>query len=205
MKQIDVHIDFACPFSYIGGEKVIQFLEKENLPLSSVIFRSYQLQPNDDNQQPNYLMNRFKASGMPSVEEYIQFFNHGIGMSAREIGLNYDVEKVISKNSRLAHIGLQYAQEQGKHTEYFRKVMSAHWEEGKDYSDPTVIEGILEELGLNLDTFNQNRDKYDALVTQDIDLADKRHIRGVPAFYKDSILPLKSNSTFEEFKTVFSA
>ncbi|MGX6978595.1 hypothetical protein ACWN8V_04965 [Vagococcus elongatus] len=42
MKQIDVHIDFSCPFSCLGGEKFIQFLEKDALPLTSVKFRSFQ-------------------------------------------------------------------------------------------------------------------------------------------------------------------
>ncbi len=109
MKNIDIHIDFACPFSYIGGERMIQFLEKHQAPSTNIRFRSFQLQPDDDNTKTSYIQNRFRASGMGSLDEYRNYFNNGIGRAAGEIGLKYDVDTVISVNSIHAHMGLQYA------------------------------------------------------------------------------------------------
>lgn len=197
MTTIDIHIDFACPFSYMGGERFIQFLEEKQLPKETVRFRSFQLQPDDDNQHPNYMMNRFKASGMATIENYKNFFNNGIGTAAAEIGLHYDVEKVISKNSLNAHIGLQYAAEEGKHIEYFRKVMSGHWETGKDYSDMAFIENVLTEIGLDLQIFKEKIAEYQKKVAEDIALAQNRNIYSVPTFYKDRILLQGTGSTDE--------
>ncbi len=200
MRNIEIHIDFACPFSYMGGERMIQFLEKNNAPMDKVRFRSFQLQPNDDNQSPNYLMNRFKASGMATVEEYRNFFNNGIGRAAAALGLHYDVDSIISRNSRHAHMGYQYAALHGKHTEYFRRVMSGHFEQGKDFYDFAYIDGVLKELGLDEKDFHAREEEMERLVDEDIALAAQRGVHSVPTFYQEpeGIL-LQGTGSFEEF------
>ncbi|MGX7030052.1 DsbA family oxidoreductase [Vagococcus zengguangii] len=200
MSNLEIHIDFACPFSYLGGEKYLQFLEKNNQPLDNFRFRSFQLQPNDANTHPNYVENRLKSSNFNSKEEYIAFFNDGIGRAANELGLHYDVEHIISTNSINAHIGFQFAIEQGKQAEYFRAVMAGHWEHGKDYFDINYIESVLTDLGLDLELFHQNFEQYKQAVLADIHLAGKRGIHSVPTFYKDRVL-LNGTGSDEIFKT----
>ncbi|MGX6962933.1 DsbA family oxidoreductase [Vagococcus xieshaowenii] len=201
MSDLEIHIDFACPFSYLGGEKYLQFLEKNNQPLDKFRFRSFQLQPNDNNQNPSYLDNRMKGSNFNSKEEYISFFNNGIGKAANELGLHYDVEHIVSKNSINAHLGLQFAIEQGKQAEYFREVMAGHWEQGKDYFDITYIEGVLRSLNLDVESFHQHLEQYKQGVADDIMLANQRGIHSVPTFYKDRVLlnGTGSDDIFETF------
>lgn len=199
MKNIEIHIDFACPFSYMGGERMLQFLEKNEADFSHVRFRSFQLQPDDNNQSPNYLMNRFKASGMGSVQEYQEFFNNGVGKAAAAIGLQYNVDTIVSVNSIHAHMGLQYATLYGKQGEYFREVMSAHFEQGKDYYDFAVLDDILMRLRLDVEDFHSRQSEMKQLVAKDIALADERGIHSVPVFYQDGIV-LRGTGSMEEFE-----
>ncbi|NLB91738.1 MAG: hypothetical protein GX786_11045 [Clostridiales bacterium] len=200
MKNIEVHIDFSCPFSYIGGERMIQFLENTKTPLTTVRFRSFQLQPNDDNSHTSYITNRFKASGMKNINEYRDFFNNGIGRAASTIGLKYDVDTIISVNSIHAHMGLQYATLQGKQAEYFRKVMSGHFEQGEDFYDFAFIERVLNDLSLNVNAFRRQKEEMKQNVGSDIALAAKRGVNSVPTFYQDDKIVLQGTGSFEEFE-----
>ncbi|WP_101774064.1 DsbA family oxidoreductase [Peptostreptococcus faecalis] len=198
MKNIEIHIDFACPFSYIGGERMIQYLEENKAPLTNIRFRSFQLNPDDDNTKPSYINNRFKASNFNTIDEYRDFFNNGIGRAAKSIGLNYDVDAVISRNSRHAHMGLQYATLFGKQAEYFREVMSGHFEQGKDFYDFEYIDGVLKKLGLDVSDFHSRESEMENLVDEDIRLAYKRSVPSVPTFYQDHIV-LAGTGSYEEF------
>lgn len=200
MKSIDIHIDFACPFSYIGGERLIQFLEQHNAPFTSVRFRSFQLQPNDDNQHTSYITNRFKASGMKTIEKYRDFFQNGIGKAAAAIGLYYDVDSVFSVNSIHAHMGLQFATLHGKQAEYFRKVMSGHFEQGKNYYEFDFLDQILSQLNLDAQDFHRREEEMTRLVADDIALAAQRGVRSVPTFYRDRIL-LEGTGSIEQFES----
>lgn len=199
MKNIDIHVDFACPFSYIGGERMIQFLEKNQAPVTNLRFRSFQLNPHDDNTKTSYIQNRFKASGMNSIDEYRDYFNKGLGRAAAAIGLHYDVDRVISVNSIHAHMGLQYATLYGKQAQYFRKVMAGHFEQGKNFYDFAFIDGVLRELELDVQDFHQREEEMNSLVKEDMLLAAKRGVQSVPTFYRDQIL-LQGTGSMEEFE-----
>lgn len=201
MKHIEIHIDFACPFSYIGGERMIQFLEQHDAPLTKVRFRSFQLNPGDDNTKTSYIQNRFKASGMNSINEYREFFNNGIGRAAALIGLKYDVDRVISVNSIHAHMGLQYATLHDKQAEYFREVMSGHFEQGKDFYDYAFIDGVLNRLDLDAEDFHKREEEMHKLVVHDMELAAKRRVESVPTFYRDHIL-LQGTGSMQEFEKI---
>lgn len=202
MKQIDVHIDFSCPFSYLGGEKLLQTLENEALPLSTVRFRSFQLNPTKDNTQTDFLKNmsqRFGTDIPGTVTRYDRIIQAG-----KELGLLFDVTTIIDVNSINAHIGLQFATSYQKQGEYFRKIMAGHWEDGKDFSSIEFINDSLSELDLNIDEFRNNFKEFEKQVHEDIRLGTNRKIQGVPAFYRDKLLPLQSNSTFNDFQRVLN-
>ena len=199
MNNIEIHIDFACPFSYLGGERMIQFLEKHDSPLSSIRFRSFQLKPDDDNTKRSYLENRFKASGLNTVEDFRKFFKDKLEDPGAKLGIKYDIDTVISVNSIHAHLGLQYATLFNKQAEYFRKIMSGHFSEGKDFYDFEFINNILKELELNVEDFHKRIDDMKLLVNNDLNLAKERGIRTVPVFYQDKIV-LMGTGSFEEFE-----
>lgn len=198
MKQIEVHIDFSCPFSYLGGEKLLQTIEQESLPISTVRFRSFQLNPTKNNIETYFLNNMSKRFGTDitgTIARYDQIVKSG-----KELGLNFDVTKVVDVNSLNAHIGLQFATKYNQQGEYFRKIMAGHWENGKDFSDIRFIEEVLQALELDIGDIQNTIEELKQDVNSDIQLASQRRIKGVPAFYTDRLLPLQSNSSFKEFK-----
>lgn len=197
MKKVEMHIDFACPFSYLGGTKIIKYLEEFG-EVDNVRFRSFQLNPNDDNTKPNYLQNGFEASEYKTIDEYRDFFNERIGSVGKTLGLNYDVDSVISKNSRRAHMGLQYATLFGKQSKYFAMVMSGHFEKGEDFYDFEYLNGVLVDLGLDLEDFHSRLDEMDRLVSEDIELAATRGITTVPTFYSEGTI-LHGTGSKEKF------
>lgn len=201
MKEVEIHIDFTCPFSNMGGERFIQYLESKNLPLSTVRFRSFQLSPNKDNENINFILNMSNKFNK-SVEETIKMYEN-ITQKASELGLKFDVEKIVDVNSKNAHIGLQYATMFGRQAEYFRRIMSARFERGEDYSKISFIENVIKDLGLDVKDFSSKLEELNEKVSEDIKLAQERNIRGVPTFVQDGkILPLESSSTFEEFDNI---
>ena len=199
MKNIEVHVDVSCPFSYAGGEKILQFLEKNNARLDKVRFRSFQLEPDDDNTNTNYMKIRFEASGIKDLEEYKNFFDNVIGNQIKSLGLGFNLDTVIRKNTIHAHMGLQYATIFGKQAEYFRKVTKGHFAEGRDYYDFDFIDDILKELDLDIVDFHNREEEMKNLVKEDIALATTRGIKSVPTFYRDEIL-LSGTGSFEKFK-----
>lgn len=199
---MDTHIDFSCPFSYIGGEKILQSLEKEDLLLSTIKFKSFQLNPAKNNTQTNFLKNMSQQFGTDIQGTIARY--ESIIKTGKELGLKFDVTKVIDVNSLNAHIGLQFATKYDQQTNYFRKIMSGHWENGKDFSDMLFIKNSLKELNLDIEEFEKSLDDLKKQVNEDIKLGNSRRIQGVPTFYRDRILPLQSNSTFDEFKRVLN-
>lgn len=200
MKNIEIHVDVACPFSYAGGERMIQFLEKNSADLTKVRFRSFQLQPDDDNTKQNYLENRFKVSGMNSINDYRKSYAHMIGDTIESLGISYDLDTVISVNSIHAHMGLQYATINDKQAEYFRIVTRGHFAEGKNYYDFEYIDSVLKDLGLDPIDFHNREDEMRNLVAKDMELASERGVRSVPTFIQDGKIVLVGTGSFEEFE-----
>lgn len=197
MKNIEVHIDFSCPFSYIGGEKVIQFIEQNNAPLTTVRFRSFQLSPEKDTINTNFLENMTQKFGLGSVEATKERYA-GILRAAAAIGLQYNLETIVDTNSIHAHMGLQYATLQNKQAEYFRKVMSGHFEQGKDYYQFDFIDDVLTQLNLDVRDFHNRQDEMVQLMKDDIHLTVQRNVQSVPTFYQNGIV-LEGTGSPEEF------
>ncbi|NLB90573.1 MAG: hypothetical protein GX786_05075 [Clostridiales bacterium] len=199
MNNIEVHIDFSCPFSYIGGERMIQFLESKQAELTKVRFRSFQLNPQKDTTHTDFLQNMSKKFGLGTVKETKARYS-GIVQAAASLGLHYDLDTIVDTNSIHAHMGLQYATIHNKQAQYFRKVMAGHFEQGKDFYQLAFIYQVLTDLGLNAKDFEVKQEEMRQLVKEDISLAAKRRVQSVPTFYQEGIV-LQGTGSFEEFET----
>lgn len=198
MKNIEIHIDFSCPFSYIGGERMIQFLDKNHGELRSIRFRSFQLNPQKDTIHTQFLSNMSEKFGLNTIEETKERYS-GIIRAAASLGLRYDLDTIVDTNSIHAHMGLQYATLFGKQAEYFRKIMSGHFEQGKDFYAFSFIDEALSQLELDTKDFHNREDEMRRLVEEDIALAEQRGVRSVPTFYQNKIV-LQGTGSTEEFE-----
>ncbi|SHH45085.1 Predicted dithiol-disulfide isomerase, DsbA family [Anaerosphaera aminiphila DSM 21120] len=201
MNKLDLHIDFSCPFSYIGSEKLLQFIEKENLPEDIVRFRSFLLNPTKDNVNKVFLENMTKKFGTSNIAETKERYR-GIIEAAKRVGLNYDLDTIIDVNSKNAHKGLQFAIEEGKQNDYVRKVFSLHFEKGGDFNDLDTLVEVIKSIGLDGEKFLSNLDRLNELVDKDLQLAADRGVNSVPTFYANGRILLQGTGSFEEFKQI---
>lgn len=81
------------------------------------------------------------------------------------------------------------------------KVMSGHFEQGKNFYDFSFINGVLEDLALDVKDFHNREEEMRQLVNQDRALAARRGIHSVPTFYRDGIL-LQGTGSMEEFERI---
>ncbi len=111
----------------------------------------------------------------------------GIRQHAREVGIT--IGEVPRKyNTHLSLLLTEYAKDQGKTIEYNQAVFRAFWTDGRDISDPAVLEEIMNAIDLNFTAALagvENGD-YERRFSEERELARRLGITAVPAFILDS-------------------
>ena len=176
-----------CPFCYLGKRKfenaLALFPERDNV---NVIWKSFQLNPDlktDTSITIYEYLSRVKGIEINKAQQ----MNDHVSQSAKEVGLDYNFDKVVVANTFKAHILLHYAQKQGKQNEAKERLLMAFFTEGRNVDDiPTLIE-IGKATGLNVDSLTDamQSEAYADEVREDIYEAHQFDIHGVPFFVFD--------------------
>lgn len=182
--KITIWSDFVCPFCFIGQAHLDTALETfEHKDEVEIEYKSYQLMP-DAEYQPGVSYYDFFADkfGVPVEKAKEQLKQQAETAKDSGVTMNHDIAKIASTFD--GHRAFQYAKEQGKGTEFFKRFYSAHFTDGEVLSDPDAIVRMSEEIGLNGEDVRdivengKNTDK----VEQDIAQAQKLGVQGVPFF-----------------------
>jgi predicted DsbA family dithiol-disulfide isomerase len=181
---VEVWSDVMCPFCYIGKKKfetaLAQFAHKDEVEIR---WKSFQLDPDvkaDD--AKNYTTFLAQKKGM-SLEQVKGMFDNVTNVAA-EVGLRLDFDKAIVANSfdahRLTHLAAQY----GKKVAAKEALFIAHFTEGKDIADHSVLLEIAHSIGLEKSEVADmlKSDLYAQEVNQDIQEAAQLGISSVPFF-----------------------
>lgn len=201
MNTLEFYFDFADPFSYIAGKRFIDYIDSNSISLDSINFRSFQLKPNDNNKNLNYLQSQATLSQYNSIEEYIEYFDQTIGKEALASGIKINVSTIIASNSVHAHAGMQYAKRFGRHLDYFLRVMHDHFANGVDYYNVEYIESVLTDLGLETTLFTETLKELKREVSLDRFEGLKIGLQVVPSFFiKDNLafMGMGSKRAFDE-------
>ncbi|TYR36204.1 DsbA family oxidoreductase [Sphingobacterium phlebotomi] len=185
--KIEIWSDVMCPFCYIGKRNfetaLAKFPEKEHI---EVVWKSFQLDPTipevANETQEEYLV---KRKGM-SVEQ-VKGMLENVTQSAKQVGLDYHLDKSVMVNSQKAHQLIQFAKTKGLGDEVEERLFKAFFTEGKSIADLDTLTQLGKEIGLDeaeLQTAFTD-DKYAYLVKQDIQEARQIGVRGVPFFVID--------------------
>jgi Predicted dithiol-disulfide isomerase involved in polyketide biosynthesis len=199
--KIEIWSDYSCPFCYIGERKLALALEKTGITEDvEIVFYSFELDPNaKKSYEENINQLLAKKYGM-SIEQAIAANNNIINV-AKEVGLEFNFDKLQPTNTFDAHRLSHYAKEKGKLMAYTEAVMKGYFTDSVNISDFDVLTTIAGEVGL---------DKTEALrilessafakeVRQDQSNAHARQINGVPYFLfngKEVINGAQSVDTF---------
>ncbi|WP_052255033.1 DsbA family oxidoreductase [Salinicoccus sp. YB14-2] len=182
--KITIWSDFVCPFCFIGQAHLDKALETfEHKDEVDIEYKSYLLMP-DMEYQPGVSYYEFFANkfGTPVEKAKEQLKQQADTAKGSGVVMNHDIAK--PANTFDGHRVFQYAEEQGKGTEFFKRFYAAHFTEGEIISDTDSIVRMSEEVGLDggavrdIVENGKNTDK----VEQDIAQAQKLGVQGVPFF-----------------------
>lgn len=166
---LKVWIDFVCPYCLLGESIVDQATEGldvdiEWMPLELRPYPTPTLRPEDD-----YLPRAWES---------------GVYPTAARMGIPIKLPTVSPQPyTRDAFLGLQYAAEQGKGTEYADAVLKAFFQQDRDIGDLDVLRDIANNLSLDLKEFEAalnskaRQERHEAA----LEYAQKVGIRAVPS------------------------
>ncbi|MGM1430486.1 DsbA family oxidoreductase [Sphingobacterium lactis] len=181
---IEIWSDIMCPFCYIGKdhfEKALAQLSfKDEL---EVVYRSYQLDPNYHHQAGDTTYSYLSQSkGMPI--DQVRAMTGQVVQMAKQTGLVIDFDRSIPANTFKSHELIHYAASVGKGTEMKGRLFKAHFEEGLNIEDESVLVTLATEVGLDAAGTKEalSSDTYAYEVKQDLNEAKQIGIRGVPFF-----------------------
>ncbi|MFE4835029.1 DsbA family oxidoreductase [Arthrobacter sp. NPDC056691] len=185
--KIEIWSDVACPWCYIGKRRfetaLAEFPHRDQV---EVQWRSYQLDPgvpeHYDGTELDYLS---KRKGM-AASQVTQMFEQ-VAAQAKGEGLNYRFDAVVVANSFTAHRLIHLAAAHGKQDAAKERLLSDHFEHGKDIGSPDYLTSVGSDLGLDAGDVAElfSSDKYADDVRNDFAEARALGISGVPFFVID--------------------
>lgn len=188
--RVDVWSDIACPWCYIGKRKlergIEMFATETDAPAVDVVFHSYELTPDMPVEYTGTAVDflvELKGLGRDQVEA----MHEHITRVAAEVDLAYDFSAQKPANTRKAHEVLHLAAASGRQLEIKERLLSAHFEQGRDVGSDDELATIAVEGGLERDAvLAALRDgTYRDAVDADIAQARQLGISGVPFFVLD--------------------
>jgi len=125
----------------------------------------------------------------------------GIRQHAQEVGII--IGPVPRKyNTHLSLLLTEYAKEQGKTQAYNDAVFKAFWTDGRDISDPAVLEQIMTEIGLDFSAAvaGITSGEYERRFEEEKALARRLGISAIPAFIIDGKYLISGAQPVEVFR-----
>jgi predicted DsbA family dithiol-disulfide isomerase len=199
--KVDIWSDVRCPFCYIGKRKfekaLAEFEHKDDVEIE---WHSFELDPNLatrlDMDTYDYLAERYGKSREWAVERHGQVIQ-----AAAEIGLKFDFDRSVIANSFDAHRLIQVAKQHNVADAVEENLFKAHFTEGKNIADHSVLLQIGKHSGLNaleVEVMLKSDDFTDE-VRYDEKTARDLGITGVPFFVFNQKLAVSGAQASETF------
>jgi predicted DsbA family dithiol-disulfide isomerase len=182
--EIEIWSDVMCPFCYIGKRRLEQALAQfENHEQVQLKWKSFQLNPLMET-IPDKSINEYLAETKGWTLDYARQMNQYVTDMAKEVGLEYHMDKAVVANSFDAHRLVQLAKTHGLDDAAEELLFKAYFTEGKNTADHEVLSEIGEKIGLDPSEVQKmlvNNDFSDQ-VQNDIYESQQVGARGVPFF-----------------------
>src|SRR4030095_4900390 len=182
--KVEIWSDIMCPFCYIGKRRFENALKDfQNSSEIEIEWRSFLLNP-AIRTDPGKNINQYLSETKGWSPEQAKQANNYVTKMAKEVGLNYDFNKVVVANTFDAHRLIQLAKANNKSNETEERLFRAYFIEGKNIADHDTLIALGFEAGLPVDAIKKmlNSDEYSDKVEKDINDAHLIGVRGVPYF-----------------------
>lgn len=182
--KVEIWSDVMCPFCYIGKRRFEAALDKfEHKDQIEVVWKSFQLQPNMKTDPAKRVVEHLAESKGWSLQQ-AEEANTYVTQMAKEVGLDYHLEKAVVANSFDAHRLSHYAKTKGKGDAMEEQLFKAYFTDGKNTADHATLTTLAVAIGLNeSEVLNVlATDAYANEVRQDIYESQQIGVSGVPFF-----------------------
>lgn len=182
--KIEIWSDIMCPFCYIGKRKLelalADFKFKDQV---EIIWHSFLLQPYLKYEEGKDIYDFLQDSkGLQS--DQARELTHYVTEMAKQVGLDFDFNKIVVANTFDAHRFTHFAAKKGLQNEAEERLFAAYFVEGKNIGDHQVLIELGNELGLEDREVMEmlHSGAYGDAVKKDVKEAQNLNIRGVPYF-----------------------
>ena len=199
--KIEIWSDIACPFCYIGKRRLEQALEQfEHKDKVTIEWKSYLLNP-DLVPEPGQSLYAYLSKSKGWSMAYTMQANQQVLEMAREVGLNYQLDKVRIANTTDAHRIIQLAKQKGLDDTIEEAFFDAYFTKGADLGDHEVLVDIAVRAGISESEARQvlNEQLLSDKISQDIYESTQIGVRGVPFFVFDNRYGISGAQPLEVF------
>ncbi|GAB4129608.1 MAG: protein disulfide isomerase FrnE [Sideroxydans sp.] len=199
--QIEVWSDVICPWCYIGKRKLEMALAK--FPHSEqvqVVWRSYELDPDAPRQHAGTL-NEMLAQKYDVSPEEVAAMNARVTAAAREVGLDYQLERARPGNTLDAHRLLHFAAARQLGDAASERLMRGYFVESLPIGDREALARLAPEFGIPQHEARAllESNAYTEAVRADEARAADFGITGVPCFVIDEHIVIAGAQPVEVF------
>ena len=199
--QVEIWSDMICPWCYIGKRRfeaaLAQFPQRDNV---SIIWRSFELDPDAPQQQPGTLEEMLSNKYAVSLEQAAEMNARVTGI-AKELELEYRLSEAKPGNTFNAHRLMHFAAARQLGAQATERIMQAYFCESLPVGDPAALAKIAPEFGISetdsLALLKGN--DYSDAVRADEARAAALGITSVPFFVIDEKLGVSGAQPVETF------
>lgn len=200
--KIEVWSDYVCPFCYIGKRLLEQSLEQTGYKEQvEIIFKAYELDPDAPKVSTESTAEMLARKYGTTVEAAKQM-NQQVGDRAKEVGLNYNFDKMKPANTFDAHRLAKFAEKNGKEAELSELLLQSYFIDGKEIGRHEVLLELAESVGLERAEAEKvlESEQYAEDVRADINEAMQIGVRGVPFFVLNNKYAISGAQPAEVFE-----
>lgn len=201
--RFDIFSDVVCPWCYIGKRRFARALSQRPDIQAEVAWRAFQLNPDlprDGMDRAEYVAMKF-GSGRRAEEIYRRVTEAGVAE-----GIDFRFESIKrTPNTTEAHRLLLYAAGGGAQDAVLDRLFVGYFTEGADIGDRDALASLAGEAGLEAEPIRRflAGDQGREQVMQDLTLAYRMGITGVPCFILDGRYALPGAHEPEAFQPMF--
>jgi predicted DsbA family dithiol-disulfide isomerase len=179
---IEIVYDLVCPWCFLGARRLMRTLRRRPDLLFELTWRPFLLNPDMPRlgmARPDYVVRKFGG------EDRARRLYASIAEIGRAEGVPFRFEKIRRTPSSVdAHRLVRYAARFGRADEMVEALFSAHFTDGRDIGDHTVLLTIAQACGLEAPAVRRflNGDAEADTVHADNIRAHRLGINGVPCF-----------------------
>lgn len=201
--KVQIWSDIACPFCYIGKQHLELAAKKSNTTLE-IEWMSFQLDPNAPEETDKSIY-EILAQKYGKDEAWAKETSANMVKMGENAGLTFNLKIQQPTNTFRAHLLLHQAKEEGLQTELKDALFEAYFVNGENISKKETLLQLADNVGLDVKKASKVLDEqlHSSEVKEDIQLAQRYGIRGVPFFILNNKYALSGAQPVEAFVQAF--